>query len=288
MLVELKLVEQRYRAVIDVLDGMSVTDVARRNGVTRQTRPRVAAPLCQRGPGRTWPTRARSPRAARTRCPRSSRRGWSSCAGRTPLGTAIDPHPARQGGVDSSARTLVDLSDPRPPPPHRADASESGDASDYKRWERSRSMELWQMDVVGRFYLDDGTEGKMVTGIDDHSRFCVCARVVARATARPVCEALQCVLDGYRYLEGGLSDVGTFHPPTGPGTPVLKTAIGATLGMTLIEVRPLYPAGAFSEVQGEPSSFLEPRRARGCSGFFSTSPTTPLTEIKGGSTCGDV
>ena len=37
MLVELKLVEQRYRAVIDVLDGMSVTDVARRNKVSRQT-----------------------------------------------------------------------------------------------------------------------------------------------------------------------------------------------------------------------------------------------------------
>jgi transposase len=37
VLVELKLVEQRYRAVIDVLDGMSVTDVARRNKVSRQT-----------------------------------------------------------------------------------------------------------------------------------------------------------------------------------------------------------------------------------------------------------
>jgi len=37
VLVELKLVEQRYRAVIDVLDGMSVTDVARRNGVSRQS-----------------------------------------------------------------------------------------------------------------------------------------------------------------------------------------------------------------------------------------------------------
>src|SRR5277367_4817886 len=37
VLVELKAVEQRYRAVIDVLDGMSVTDVARRNGVSRQT-----------------------------------------------------------------------------------------------------------------------------------------------------------------------------------------------------------------------------------------------------------
>jgi hypothetical protein len=37
VLVELKLVEQRYRAVIDVLDGMSVTDVARRNKVSRQS-----------------------------------------------------------------------------------------------------------------------------------------------------------------------------------------------------------------------------------------------------------
>ncbi len=37
MLVELELVEQRYRAVIDVLDGMSVTDVARGNKVSRQS-----------------------------------------------------------------------------------------------------------------------------------------------------------------------------------------------------------------------------------------------------------
>ena len=42
------------------------------------------------------------------------------------------------------------------------------------------------MDVVGRFHLAHGTVVKVVTGIDDHSRFCVCARVVARATARPV------------------------------------------------------------------------------------------------------
>ena len=38
MLVELGLVEQRYRAVLEVLhDGASVTDVARRFGVVRQT-----------------------------------------------------------------------------------------------------------------------------------------------------------------------------------------------------------------------------------------------------------
>jgi transposase-like protein len=38
VLVELGLVEQRYKAVLEVLDGaLSVTDVARRYGVGRQT-----------------------------------------------------------------------------------------------------------------------------------------------------------------------------------------------------------------------------------------------------------
>ena len=37
MLVELNVVEQRYRAVLEVLEGASVIEVARRNGVTRQT-----------------------------------------------------------------------------------------------------------------------------------------------------------------------------------------------------------------------------------------------------------
>ena len=38
MLVELGVAEQRYRAVLEVLDeGASVTDVARRYGVARQT-----------------------------------------------------------------------------------------------------------------------------------------------------------------------------------------------------------------------------------------------------------
>ena len=61
---------------------------------------------------------------------------------------------------------------------------------DYRRWERSRAMQLWQMDVMGRVHLAGGTEVKVVTGIDDHSRFIVCAKVVLRATARPVCLAL--------------------------------------------------------------------------------------------------
>ena len=51
--------------------------------------------------------------------------------------------------------------------------------SDYKRWERSRPMALWQMDVVGGVKLADGGEASIVTGLDDHSRFCVSAKVVA-------------------------------------------------------------------------------------------------------------
>jgi hypothetical protein len=52
--------------------------------------------------------------------------------------------------------------------------------ADYKRWERSRPTELWQMDVVGGIHLADGLEVKVVTGIDDNSRFVVSAKVVAR------------------------------------------------------------------------------------------------------------
>jgi transposase-like protein len=37
MLRELKVVEQRYRAVLEVLDGSPVTEVAGRFGVARQT-----------------------------------------------------------------------------------------------------------------------------------------------------------------------------------------------------------------------------------------------------------
>ena len=43
------------------------------------------------------------------------------------------------------------------------------------------------MDVVGGVLLADGREAKVLTGIDDHSRFIVCAGVMTRATSRAVC-----------------------------------------------------------------------------------------------------
>lgn len=42
---------------------------------------------------------------------------------------------------------------------------------EFRRWERDRPMQLWQMDVMGGVELEDGSELKVVTGVDDHSRF---------------------------------------------------------------------------------------------------------------------
>jgi hypothetical protein len=55
-----------------------------------------------------------------------------------------------------------------------------------RRWERGRPIELWQLDVVGGVLLANGTERKVLTGIDDHSWF-VAAGIMTRAVARAVC-----------------------------------------------------------------------------------------------------
>jgi Integrase core domain len=69
-------------------------------------------------------------------------------------------------------------------------------------------MQLWQMDVMGGVHLGDGSEVKVVTGIDDHSRFVVCAQVVRRATAGPVCDALAAALRRHGVPEQILTDNG--------------------------------------------------------------------------------
>ncbi|MFC3386351.1 IS481 family transposase [Couchioplanes azureus] len=79
---------------------------------------------------------------------------------------------------------------------------------DYLRWERDRPMELWQMDIVGGIFLTDGTEAKVVTGVDDHSRFCVIASVVRRATGRAVCLAFAEALFEFGVPEEVLTDNG--------------------------------------------------------------------------------
>ena len=47
------------------------------------------------------------------------------------------------------------------------------------------------MDIVGGFVLADGRRVKALTGVDDHSRFCVSAYLMVRETSREVCEGLR-------------------------------------------------------------------------------------------------
>ena len=182
MLVELGVVEQRYQAVLEVLnDGATVTDVARRYGVARQTVHEWLRRYAPRG-WAGWRIAARGRCRVRIRWRRRSRPGsWRcagsirgggrarSCSGWSGRGGAVaGPHVG--GSVSGASRA-------------GHPAGRKRKRSDYKRWERSRAMELWQMDVVGGVRLVDGSEAKIVSGIDDHTRFVVSARVVARATA---------------------------------------------------------------------------------------------------------
>jgi Integrase core domain len=80
-------------------------------------------------------------------------------------------------------------------------------------------MELWQLDVVGGFLLGDGTHAKALTGLDDHSRFCVSAALMPREQTQAVCEAFVAALRAYGVPGQVLTDNGRVftgrfnHPP---------------------------------------------------------------------------
>lgn len=218
MLVELGLVEQRYKAVAEVMEGATVTDVARRNGVARQTvhdwlRRSGAGGMAALVDGSPKPLSCPHQMAPETEARilelRRDHPGWGPRTIGHRLGReGFSPVPGRS----SVYRCLVrhGLVTPQARRKKR---------SDYKRWERSRAMELWQMDVVGGVRLTDGTEAKVVTGIDGHSRFCVSAYVVERATARPTCDALALAMRTHGVPDQVLTDNGkVFTGRFGPGT----------------------------------------------------------------------
>jgi hypothetical protein len=64
------------------------------------------------------------------------------------------------------------------------------------------------MDVVGGFLLADGSHAKALTGVDDHSRFCVSARLMARERTQPVCDGLTAALRCYGVPQQILTDNG--------------------------------------------------------------------------------
>ena len=208
MLVELSKMEQRYDAVLAVVrDGLSVGEVAAAFGVTRQSIYR----WMQRYEEGGLPALAE-----RSHRPRSCPHQLSGTLEAAVL-EMRRVHPA-WGPI----RLLDQLRRRgyRNLPSHMAiyrallrhGAIEAKDQrkrlATYKRWERGRPMELWQLDVVGGVLLDDGTECKILTGIDDHSRFCVASGVMVRATGRPVCGFFVQALERHGIPEEVLTDNG--------------------------------------------------------------------------------
>jgi transposase InsO family protein len=250
MLVELAAVELRYRAVLEVLEGAPVTEVARRFGVARQTVHRWLvryagdglADLADRSTRpRSCPHQIPVVVEARVLALRLAHPGWGPDRILFQLGREAERGelagrvPSRSGIYRALARHR--LLEPQTRRRRR---------SDYKRWERTRPMALWQMDVMGGVLLADGAEVKVVTGIDDHSRFVVCARLVARATAGPVCAALRHALGAHGVPEQILTDngkvfTGRFATGAGAGGPVLFDRICVENGIRHLLTAPYSP-----------------------------------------------
>ncbi|MEU8189226.1 IS481 family transposase, partial [Micromonospora carbonacea] len=218
----MSIVEQRYRAVLSVRAGDPVVEVAARVGVSRQTVHTWLARYAESGLAGLEDRSRRPQGCAHQASPevealvcelRRHHPRWGARRIAFELGRhgCPEPVPSRM----TVYRVLVRHGLIEPVPRRRG-------RKDYRRWERARPMELWQMDIVGGVFLADGSEAKVVTGVDDHSRFCVIAQVVRRATGRAVCLAFAEGLRRFGVPEEVLTDNGKqFTDRFGKGGEVL-------------------------------------------------------------------
>jgi transposase len=194
VLVALSVVEQRLDAVRLVLAGATVTEVAARVGVSRQTLHSWLSRYLAEGVAGLV-DRSRRPKACPRRCNadvevvvvemRRKHPRWGAKRIRMQL--------LKAGGeaVVPAERTINRILWRHGLLEHRARRRRR---ESFKRWQRDAPMQLWQMDIVGGVMIADAVTGglreaKVVTGIDDNSRYCVISKVVTRATGRAVCLA---------------------------------------------------------------------------------------------------
>ncbi len=207
MLVELSVMEQRYHAVMEVVSGAPVAEVARRYGVSRQAvhgwlgryeREGLAGLADHSHRPHRQPRQLDAGIEALICRMRGLHPRWGPWRLLFELGKAkVSPLPSRS----TIYRVLVRH---QLVPARRRKRRRQ----DYKRWQREEPMQLWQMDITGSVFLVDGTELKLISGIDDHSRFCVIAAVVRRATARAICRAFIAAMRAYGIPEEVLTDNG--------------------------------------------------------------------------------
>jgi transposase InsO family protein len=207
VLVELSVMEQRYHAVMEVISGASATEVARRYGVSRQAvhlwlgkyKREGLAGLAEHSHRPRFQPRQLDAGIEAMICQlRNAHPRWGPRRLQYELGKAdVTPVPSRS----TIYRVLV-----------RRGLVPAGKRKrrrqDYKRWQREAPMQLWQLDITASVFLTDGTELKLISGIDDHSRFCVIATVVRRGTARAVCRAFITAMRIYGIPDEVLTDNG--------------------------------------------------------------------------------
>lgn len=255
-LVVLSVVEQRLDAVRAVLAGATVTEVAEGWGVSRQSVHTWLGRYLAEGIGGLADRSRRpanSPRRSgagvevavvemRRAHPRWGARRIRLELQRDGLAPAVAEAVAADGlpAERTINRILIrhGLAQPRP---------RKRPKSSFKRFERPRSMQLWGIDIVGGVELVDAVTGelreaKIVTGVDDHSRYCVMAAVVEHATKRATCLAFAQALARFGVPEEVITDNGKqFTNRFGKGGEVLFDKICRKNGITHRLTEPASP-----------------------------------------------
>jgi transposase InsO family protein len=235
--------EQRYKAVLAVIgDGRTVDEVASEWGVSRRTMHRWLARY--EGDGlEGLNNRSHRP----THCPhqtapaveaivlemRRAHAYWGARRIAFELGRkGVEPAPSESAVYRCLVRAAVI------DPMTRRRRRET-----WKRWERAAPMELWQLDVVHGFALADGTAAKALTGIDDHSRFCVSARLMLRERTQAVCDGFSSAMREYGVPAQVLTDNGKVFTGrfTQPPVEVLFDRICRENGIDHILTQPRSP-----------------------------------------------
>ena len=198
--------EQRYRAVLGVVkDGRTVTETAAAVGVSRQTLHAWLAKY-EAGGLEGLVDRSHRPLTSPGQMPAvveaavlEMRRRHPSWGPRR-IAVQLNRSGADLVVTESSVYRCLRRAGLVEPDSRRRRKRE------WKRWERGRPNELWQMDTVGGFLLADGSRAKALTGLDDHSRFCVSARLMPRERTGPVCAGLRAAIARYGVPEQILTD----------------------------------------------------------------------------------
>jgi transposase InsO family protein len=240
---EMSVVEQRYEAVRAVIaDGETVTNVAARFGVARKTVHVWLAKYEADGlegladgshRPRSCPHQMPAPVEVALVELRLAHPSWGPRRLSFELAKrGVVPAVSESAAYRALAR--LNLIDP---------AARRPRDRKWKRWERGVAMELWQMDVVGGFLLADGTRAKALTGVDDHSRFCVSAHLMSRESSQNVCRGLAQALRAYGVPEQILTDNGKVFTGrfNSPPVEVLFDRVCRENGITHLHTQPRSP-----------------------------------------------